>query len=189
MVGRDRDERIRSQFLAQYGEPAYARRARLVQEALDALVRRCRRQRDDWLQMVRINLGMLRALAGEWSALRPLLAGDDQVSVLEQLHADLQPRLRVPVEKTSSVRKLRAALCELKASIERFNRRWAEFLPAVDLTRVNELRDGYNRYYLLEKECALRSPHVARLGFRKLEPLTTAELAALVPLLPVPRLA
>jgi hypothetical protein len=189
IAGRDRDDQTRSQFLAQFGEPAYARRARRVQEALDAVVRRCRRQRDEWLQMVRINLGVLHGLAGDWAVLRPLLAGDDQVLVLEQLHADLQPRLRVPVEKTSSVRKLRAALSALKASIERFNRRWAEFLPTVDLAAVNELRDGYNRYYLLEKECALRSPRVARLGFRKLEPLTTTELADLVPLLPVPRLA
>jgi hypothetical protein len=189
IAGRDRDDRTRGQFIAQFGEPAYARRARLTQEALDAVVRRCRRQRDEWLLMVRIHLGMLRGLAGEWAALRPLLADDEQVLALEKLHEDLQPRLRVPVTRTSSVCKLRSTLRELKTSIERFNRRWAEFLPTVDLTRVNEMRDGYNRYYLVEKECALRSPRVARHGFHKLEECTTAELAALLPLLPVPRLA
>jgi len=189
ITGHDRDERTRGQFIAQFGEPAYARRARRTQEALDAVVRRCRRQRDEWLLMVRIHLGMLRGLAGEWTVLRPLLADDDQVVVLEKLHEELQPRLRVPVARTSSVRKLRSTLRELRTSIEHFNRRWAEFLPTVDLAGVNELRDGYNRYYLVEKECALRSPRVGRHGFRKLEPCTTAELAALLPLLPVPRLA
>jgi hypothetical protein len=189
LTSQDRDERTRGQFIAQFGEPAYARRARLTQEALDAVVRHCRRRRDEWLLMVRIHLGMLRGLAGEWSVLRPLLADDEQVRVLEQLHEDLQPRLRVPVTRTTSVRKLRSTLRELAASIVYFNRRWAEFLPGVDLARVNELRDSYNRYYLVEKECALRSPRVARHGFRQLPPCTTAELAALLPALPVPRLA
>ena len=54
-------------------------------------------------------------------------------------------------------------------------------LLTVDLARVNQLRDGYNRYYVLEKECAVRSPKVARQGFRPLPPLTTADLAAELP--------
>jgi hypothetical protein len=77
---------------------------------------------------------------------------------------------------------------ELAESLERFNRRWLEFLRGVDVGPVNELRDGYNRYYLLEKECALRSPRLARQGFTRLEPLTVAELTALLPPLPVPQL-
>ena len=83
---------------------------------------------------------------------------------------------------------LRQALTELTESIERFNGRWREFLTQVDLTAVNEARDGYNRYYLLEKECALRSPNLARQGFRRLAPLTPADVAELLPLLPVPQL-
>jgi hypothetical protein len=54
---------------------------------------------------------------------------------------------------------------------------------------VNEARDGYNRYYVLEKECAIRSALLARRGFCRLEPFTLEQLAALVPELPVPRLA
>jgi hypothetical protein len=57
----------------------------------------------------------------------------------------------------------------------------------VDLSQVNALRDGYNRYYVLEKECASRSPRTARHGFRPLPPLTADDLAALLPPLPVPR--
>ena len=58
----------------------------------------------------------------------------------------------------------------------------------MDLGPVNEVREGYNRYYLLEKECALRSPLLARQGFVRLNPLTVDDLAALLPPLPVPQL-
>lgn len=53
---------------------------------------------------------------------------------------------------TTSSRALRRALRELTESIERFNQRWQEFLQGVDVSHVNELRDGYNRWYVLEKE-------------------------------------
>jgi hypothetical protein len=74
-------------------------------------------------------------------------------------------------------------------ALERFNRRWEAFLPTVDLTSLNRLREGYNRYYLLEKECAVRSVVVARRGFSPLPPLTQTDLAALLPCLPVPQLS
>jgi hypothetical protein len=53
---------------------------------------------------------------------------------------------------------------------------------------VNGLREGYNRYYLLEKECALRSPRLARQGFVRLPAVTVDDLAAQLPPLPVPQL-
>jgi hypothetical protein len=188
ILGRDED-RLLKQIEARYDAPAYVRRARDVQGAFDGLLQKCRAKRNELLGMVRIRLGALHGLAGEWDALRPLLADDEQVHVLQQMYADLNPQLRVPVAPTSSARTLRRALRELSASLERFNRRWREFLPQVDLTPVNALREGYNRFYLLEKECALRSPRLARQGFRRLEPLTAGDLAAVLPPLPVPRLA
>jgi hypothetical protein len=188
ILGRGDEHHLLRTFEAQYDAPAYVRRAREVEEAWEVLLVRCRQQRDEWLGMVRVRLGLVKGLAGDWSALRPLLAGDDQLAALEHLHALLQPRLRTPVERTSSTRALRHALRELAESLGRFNERWQAFLPEVDLTHVNALRDGYNRYYLLEKECAVRSVRVARQGFRRLEPLTTEAVAAVLPVLPVPRL-
>ena len=91
------------------------------------------------------------------------------------------------MEPATSPGALRQALRELHESITRFNRRWRAFLASLDLRPINALRDGYNRYYLLEKECALRSPRLARQGYRPLDPATLAELEALVPLLPMPR--
>ena len=188
ILGRDDDRHFFNQFAAHYDAPAYVRRAQQVQEAFDLLLGRCRRQRDDWLKIVRTLLGLLRALAGDWDVLVPCLADAQQVDVLRQLDADLHPQPIQGVAATSSPRAHRRALHELHEGIERFNRRWRAFLLEVDVSHVNALREGYNRYYLLEKECAMRSTRVARLGYRPLEPLTQDELAALLPLLPVPQL-
>jgi hypothetical protein len=188
ILGTEDGSDLVKKFSTHYDVPAYIRRARRVQEGFDLILGKCRQQRDKWLIMVRIRLGVLRALAGDWERLRPLLTDDDQVHVLRRLHNDLDPRLRSPVEVTSSLRRLRYALRELVDSLERFNRRWQGYLPGVDLTHVNELREGYNRYFVLEKECAVRSVRTAQQGFEKLTPLTTEELTVLLPVLPVPRL-
>src|SRR5262249_55939665 len=108
-------------LMGMFDAPAYIRRARGVEQALQYLLGQARQQRDDWLGMVRLRLGVLHALAGDWSALRPWLADDDQVRLLEALHRELAPRLRLPPPRTSSSRALRRALRELLDSIERFN--------------------------------------------------------------------
>jgi hypothetical protein len=175
------------QLQGMFDAPAYVRRGRRVQAAFEELLDRCRRQRHEWLGMVRTRPGLLRALAGEWEALARYLADADDLDGLRRLEQELTPQLRVPVEPTTSARALRGALRELCESMERFNGRWAAFLADLDLSTVNELREGYNRYYLLEKECASRSVRVARLGFHPLPPLTREEVAELLPPLAVPR--
>jgi hypothetical protein len=169
-----------------FDAPAYIRRARNVEQALQHLLDRAHAVRREWLGMTRMRVGILRALAGEWSALRPWLA-DDQLRLLESLHDELSPSLRLPPQPTRSRRVLRRAFLELVESIERFNARWVEYVRKIDLTVVNELREGYNRYYLIEKSCAVKSDAVARLGYEPLEPLDLAELQRLLPPLPVPR--
>jgi hypothetical protein len=176
------------EFEARFGPPAYVCRARHVQDEFEALLRHCRQQREERLEMVGLRLGLVHALSGGWEALRPLLADEEQIEFLRRLHAELAPRLRAPVEPTTSSWALRTALHELAESMARFNARWREFLAALDLRRINDLRAGYNRYYLLEKECALRSPRLARQGYHPLDPVTVAELQALAPPLPPLRL-
>lgn len=185
---RDEAHEVFKQFASHYDAPAYVRRARQVEDAYEQLLARCRATRDDWLKLVRVRLGLLRMQAVDWTALAVYLADASAVDDLERLHADLQPRLRLRVAATTAPRTHRRTLGEVAESIERFNRRWAAFLPAVDLSAVNALREDYNRYYLLEKECAVRSPRLARQGYQRLEPLTAADLAAVLPLLPSVRL-
>lgn len=188
VLGRDDERHALQEFLAQYDAPAYVRRAVNVEGALEEIQARCRRQRDEWLTMTRTRLAILRALAGDWSALAPCLQDESQLDVLRALEAELRPSLRATIAPTTSLRALKQALSELCESLARFNRRWPAFLEAQDLRKLNELREDYNRYYLLEKECAVRSSRLARQGFRKLPPARAQDLLRLFPLLPVPAL-
>jgi hypothetical protein len=183
------DDRLLKQLMGYFDVPAYVRRARRVDEALEELLVFCRAKRSEWLAIVRIRLGILLALAGDWSALRPFVVDDRQSEILAEMHGEFRPLLRAQVKTTNSPRLLRRALGELCLSLEKFNRRWQEFLGEIDLSAVNDARDGYNRYYVLEKECAVRSEAAARHGFRRLEPMTVEHLAAMLPELPVPQLA
>jgi hypothetical protein len=187
-LGRDESSEVFKQFLSRFDAPAYIRRGRNVQAALDELFDHCRRQRAEWSKMARLRIGMLHALAGDWGKLRPLLADGEQLDILRYHLAALASPLRSPLEPTASARVLRGALRDLIESLQHFNERWQVFLKNVDLTGVNELRDGYNRYYVLEKECAVRSARIARQGFVPMQPLTSDDLAAEFPLLPIPRL-
>src|SRR5262249_25900795 len=108
---------------------------------------------------------------------------------LRLLQTRLAPALRLVPARTDSLAALRRALNEVIDSLERFNRRWVQFVEELELTAINELRAGYNRYYVLEKEFALRSARVARHGFVPLAPITSAMLLELMPVLPVPIVA
>jgi hypothetical protein len=177
-----------NELIGLFDAPAYVRRARGVEEALAYLLGQARRVREQWLLMVRLRLGVLHALVGgDWSVLRPWLADEHQFGVLESLRVELAPRLRLPPPPTRSRRALRKALKELLGSLERFNARWMDHLRLVDLSTVNEVREGYNRYYVLEKACAMRSDVLARRGFVPLPPLDLVELEQHLPLLPLPR--
>jgi hypothetical protein len=182
------EERAFQEVVGLYDAPAYVRRARQVEGAYEELLARCRAQRDEWLGMVRLRVGQLFALAETPEVLHRLLADETQVRMLCEMHKEMAPVLRAPVEPTRSQWVLRAALQDLIESIERFSRRWEEYLRGIDVAPINVLREGYNRYYILEKECAMRSPAGARQGFARLEPLTREEVAALFPPLRVPRL-
>src|SRR5262245_39845720 len=128
------DERkLFQQFLGHYGGPAFAPRAREVQAAFEGMIDACRRQREELLGSVRLRLGRLDALAGSWTALAAFLP-DEKRAALAELHTELQPRLKLPMERTSATRVLRRALIELAETVERFNQRWLEFIAGLDLS-------------------------------------------------------
>lgn len=177
---------------AQYGGPAFLRRAKRLADALTQLDQELARLRqpdsqDDWLAMVRLRLGLLKALAGDWAQLLPWLT-PPSVQLLQQLDQQLAPRLRLPPTPDPRPAVLLAALHELISSIRHFNQRWLKHLQSIDLSRIQQFIDEYNRYYVLEKECFLQSPRLARLGFQPLPPLTWQDLLKKFPLLPEPEL-
>jgi hypothetical protein len=188
-LGGDMDARQLNELASLFDAPAYVRRARAVHEALATLLDRCRGRREEWLLMPRIRLGTLRAQAGTFDALSPWLESPAEVAVLETLEAGIEPRLRVRPERTDSPRVLRRGLGRLVESVNRFNARWSAYLGKLDLRPVSELRDKYNRYYVLEKACSLRSDVLARQGFVPMPPLGVEEILGHLPLLAVPKLA
>jgi hypothetical protein len=182
----DGHQRIFNQVLGAHGGPAFVRRGRDVQLAFDAQVEACRRQREVWLEFVRLPLGKLFALAGSQAALAAFLNNAEQFGTVERHMKDLKPQLRLPPGATASHRVLGRALAELQGAIERFNQRWRVFIAELDLRHVNEARDRYNRFYLLEKECALGSGRLARQGFQRLNPLGPEDFLTVLPLLAMP---
>jgi hypothetical protein len=180
------DRRIVQEIAGRFGPPAFMRRARLVESLWLQLLDRGRTQRLRYLDMVSMRLAQLRDLAGDWETLRPLLRDETVFDALVRLHDELQPRLHLPLTATTSAWALRGALDDLITAMERFNRRWSRWLAEADLTQINKAREDYNRYYLLEKECAVGAA-IARRDFVPLQPITHAELEACLPLLNVPR--
>jgi hypothetical protein len=183
----DNADRFR-QVLVAHGGPAFLRRATEVAAAYEQLLDSCRKQRQEWLGMVKVRLALLHALAGTWEALGDLLEDETQLVHLKNLHAELIPRLRVETPSPRRGPALERALAQLVESIENFNRRWTTYIQSINLSPINKLRDGYNRHYLLEKECAVRSSTVARQGFRPLAMLDCQQIETILPPLSVPRL-
>jgi hypothetical protein len=188
-LGSDMDARQLNELASLFDAPAFIRRARAVHDALAMLLDRCRDQRERLLLMPRIRLGTLRAEAGSFDALLPWLAGSGEPAVLESLEERIAPRLRVTPGRTDSPGVLRRGLRRLVESLTRFNARWSAYVGKLDLRPVSELREKYNRYYVLEKACSLRSDLLARQGFVPMVPLSVGEVLGHLPLLAVPRLA
>jgi hypothetical protein len=91
-------------------------------------------------------------------------------------------------DSAAPIRQQRLAAHDLINSVVRFNRRWTHFLEHVNLAPTNHLIAGYNRYYVLEKECAMGSARLALRHFRPAPLLTAQMLLDDHPRLPVPEL-
>jgi hypothetical protein len=166
-------DQLFKQVAAHYDAPAFARRARRVEVAHAELVERCRTQRAAWLEVVRARLARVADFGIVADELRELAAALD-VALPSVVCVD-------------NKRQAQRARTELADSVERFNRRWTRYLESLDLASLNRERADYNRYYVLEKECALRSAKLARAGFVPLRPLTIHYLTEQFPTLLVPR--
>jgi hypothetical protein len=172
--------------LLTFDAPAFVRRSMQVEAAWEALLAVCRRERERLLEMPRMRLARFWAFVQLRQADSTPFSKADDMAYLEELHRAWQPRLRCAVKPARSEADVARALAELSQSFLRFNRRWLAFVGELDLRPVNQLRDGYNRYYLLEKECALRSARLAREGFVPLPSVCTDDLLVKLPLLRVP---
>jgi hypothetical protein len=130
--------------------------------------------------MVKIHLATLEAVAGGWAQAGWLIANVEEMAALMR---ELSPRLRAKVSPNRW--RMRGVARQLNRAIERFNQRWADYVPTIDLSGVNTLREGYNRWYVLEKSCALRNDAVARAGFVPIAMLTHQVIHERYPALPL----
>jgi hypothetical protein len=162
-------ERLMFGYIAgRYGPPAFVRRQQQVEASWTAVLEKCRAEYDRLLTPVRRQIAYLAQ-----SLHIPTLDGLEPADALRHVSPEVQRRWREP---RAMPRRARNEIERLAAVVRRFNRRWTDYVASVDLTEVNRLREGYNQYYVLEKECALRSERLARLGFEPLRPASRDDL-------------
>jgi hypothetical protein len=171
------------ELLGLFDVPAFARRGQDLEYALARLHARCRRERDGRLDMVRVRLRQWAGAVegpGSWDS--TFATPIEALWVLSQAESPAWAVIPAPP------RRRRAIARDLIASIKRFNRRWTEFIDALNLDLVNRQIEQYNRYYLLEKECSLGSARLAARHFSPKPQLTREGLLGDYPVLPVPEL-
>ena len=140
------------------------------------------RRRGERLDMVRVRLRQWARVATGPGRLGRRLRRADRAA----LAPSARPSRRSGPPRRPRVHRQLAVARDLIAAVERFNRRWVEFLERLNLDPANAVIDQYNRYYVLEKECVLGSARLAARFFTPVPPLTPDRLLRDHPLLPVP---
>ena len=143
---------------------------------------RCRQARSERLEMVQMRLRQwTRVAAGPGDAAAIFADPIEPLWILSEAEPPDGPR---PAPRHRQVGVAR----DLIAAVERFNRRWDEFVRSIKLDPANVVIEQYNRYYVLEKECVMGSGRLAARFFTPVPPLTADRLLRDHPLLPVPTL-
>lgn len=161
--------------------PAFVRRGQDVEDAFNRLHSHCRRVRTDMLEMVHLRLRQWAAVAS---------GPDDWADRFDRPVAPLWSLANAPTEplwadRPASARRRRAVAHDLIASMARFNRRWSRHVEELNLDSINVLIDGYNRYYLIEKELLIGSARLAARLFRVYPSVTVEHVFERHPPLPV----
>jgi hypothetical protein len=172
------------EMMGLFDAPAFARRGMELDDMLRRVDARCRLARSERLEMVRVRLR-------QW--MRVAIGPDDWPAVFADSIESLWPLSEAEPPQWAAApsprhRQLKVAR-DLIVTVERFNRRWSEFIAAINLGAANVVIDHYNRYYVLEKECVMGSGRLAARFFTPIPPLTPERLLRDHPLLPVPLLA
>jgi hypothetical protein len=171
-----------NELLGLFDLPAFARRGQELEFTLNSMHARCRRQKEELLEMVRLRLRQWSRSAGTRSWSEFFAAPIDALWTL----SGSEDHQWAP--QPASARQRFVIARDLVASVERFNRRWRQFLGALNLQRINESIDQYNKYYVLEKECVMGSTRLASRHFVPVARITPQSLLIDYPMLPVPEL-
>ncbi len=180
----DDEQQVFQQIAGSFDEPAFLRRARATENAWVSLLERARKQQVEWLKIPRLRLGRLAMLAPNFQACEPIITADTAAE-LRSLHSGWNPQLKRAVARATKQSQIQTAIDQLIAAFERFNTRWSGYVAELNYDYVNNMRQQYNRWYVIEKECALQSFRTATTGFKPLPMVTVDDVTALLPLLPV----
>ena len=167
--------------------PAFLRRGMSVEDADARVVRKCEIARDEMLYAVRLRLRFWNRLLRD----RPRIRASVSEAARESA-ADIGTKVFGPGEPSVSVapagwsifagRHWRAFV----TAVEEFNANWRRYLETMPLDDLYRAIDGYNRYYVLEKECAVRSARTALRGFAPKQKPTWSDFLERLPPLPTP---
>jgi hypothetical protein len=177
------DPEIR-ELIGLFDLPAFARRGQDAENSVGWIQGRCRGQREELLEMVRLRLRQWSRVASgpdDWAA---AFAGP--IEAVWELTETPPPAW---AGQSAPPRQQLAVASDLVASLQRFNHRWRQFLETISLGPVNLVIDQYNQYYVLEKECVMGSARLASRHFHPIPRFTLESLLRDYPLLPVPDLA
>lgn len=170
-----------------YGVPAYVRRLRNLEAA----------EQDLEARLTRLWFDHVRPVAAEMKAFLHLFANGQELwefldeghffpacqetSALVSQHPDYH-KLSVRTGLFTAGRRTRYRT--LGRAIRDFNQSWPSLTQTVDLEPINTLIADYNRWYPLERECAMRYAFHALDNFRPRPSVDPADLAWRRPLLP-----
>ena len=165
-------------WAAALGVPAFVRRANALEEALTTLHDRIRAERSRRLRYLHGAARELEASRQRGAALPPGIA-----SALEEITGEgTRFRPGAPAPAVPSPRRAAMLIRRLRRRIIEFNARWSAYLAAASLDEVRSLQIGYNRWYPLEREFALRG---VRMSFTPVRLLEREDLIRMHPGLPV----
>lgn len=170
---------------ASFDTPAYVRRGLTVETEWNTLADKLHRIWTEWTVPVGRLCAQLRHQADGWEAFGPWLASPEDLDLLRRLDQRLDFRLKYPPAKALWLWPLKGSLRRLARMAADLNEAWAKHLGTLDLEPVNRAREQYNRWYLLEKECAMRSTRLAAGGFEAFPRVEANDLINLFPPLPV----
>ena len=165
-------------WAAALGVPAFVRRANALEEAMTVLHDRIRVERSRRLRYLHDAARELEASRRAGAALPPWIgAALDEITGVGMRFRSGPPASAVPSPRRSAMlaRRLRRRILE-------FNARWSAYLDAVSLDEVRSLQTGYNQWYSLEREFALRG---VRMSFTPVRLLEREDLIRMHPGLPV----
>lgn len=179
----DDEQQVFQQIAGSFDEPAFLRRARDTENAWVFLLDRARKQRVEWSKIPRLRLGRLAMLAPDFQACELFITADS-AGDLRSLQKKWNPQLKRALTPARKQSQIQAAIDQLTTAFERFNTGWSDYVTGLNYDHVNNMRRQYNRWYVIEKECALQSFRTATTGFKPLPMVTVEDVTARLPLLP-----